>query len=212
MIDILQRSILVALIALLWILIPAVALAYWTARSKFPGKSLLEAILNLPMVLPPVAVGLILLSLFSVHGPLSGLTWLFTWKMAAVASGVMAFPLLYRSAHQAFREIPRRYEQVGKSLGAPRCKIFFQISLPLASRGIGYGAVLSFLRALGEFGATSLVAGNIPGQTQTLSLAIYSAVNRFDDSTAWSLCGLSMLVALIATWAAERFLHREVTR
>jgi molybdate transport system permease protein len=206
-------SVRVALAATLLNLLPAVVLAYILARRRFPGRSLVEAIVALPLVLPPVAVGLILLLAFSRRGFLggafesAGIPILFTWRGAAIASAVMSFPLLVRSAQQAFLDVPTRLEQIARSLGASRMRTILSVSLPLARRGIAYGLLLAFLRAMGEFGATNLVAGNIPGRTRTLSMGIYSAVQGSRDADALVLAAVSAAVSLIAVVIGERYLR-----
>ena len=216
-IDITLRTIGVGLTATLINLPFGVALAYLLARRSFTGKSLVQSLVALPMVLPPVAVGLILLLALSETSPLGraiaqglGIEIVFNWKGAALASAVMAFPLLVRSMEQAFREVPRRLEQVGATLGLGPWAIFFRISLPLAKRGLAYGSLLSFARALGEFGATSLVAGNIPGSTETLALGIYSHVINGRDGAAVVLMFVSLTIAVGAMWAGEAFLRQPV--
>ncbi len=206
-------SVRVALAASLMNLIPGVALAYLLARRRFPGHSLVEAIIALPLVLPPVAVGLILLLTFSRRGILggalesAGIPILFTWRGAAIASAVMSFPLLVRAAQQAFGEVPTRLEEIARTLGATRIRTFWSVSLPLARRGVAYGLLLAFLRAMGEFGATNLVAGNIPGRTRTLSMGIYSAVQASRDSDALALAAVSAAVSLVAVVIGERYLR-----
>jgi molybdate transport system permease protein len=203
----------VALAASFLNLVPGVALAYLLARRRFPGRSLIEAIVALPLVLPPVAVGLVLLLTFSrravIGGVLesAGVPILFTWRGAAIASAVMSFPLLVRSTQQAFDEVPVRLEQIARSLGAGRWATFWRITLPLARRGLAYGLLLAFLRAMGEFGATNLVAGNIPGRTRTLSMGIYSAVQASRDADALILAGVSAAVSLLAVVIGERYLR-----
>ena len=200
---ILLRTLGVAAVATSAILIPGVALGYLLARRSFPGKRLVQAATLLPLVLPPVAVGLLLLLLLGRRGPLGALGLVFTWKAAAVAAAVIAFPLLVRAAEQAFHGVPRTLEDVARTLGAGRMRIFFTVTMPLAWRGVVYGAALAFVRALGEFGATALVAGNIPGRTQTLALGIFAAVQNADDATALVLAGLAAAVTLAVTLAAE---------
>src|SRR5712691_1242314 len=175
-----------------------IAAAWALARRDFPGKSIFETILALPLVMPPVATGLILLRILGRRGFLGrfldealGLEIAFTWKAVVVATGVMSFPLLVRSARVAFQEVNPRLEQIARTLGANDLRVFRSITVPLAFRGILSGVVLAFARALGEFGATILVAGNIPGKTATLSLSIYQAVQLGQDATAYRLLGIS---------------------
>jgi len=192
----------------------AVALGYLLARRTFPGRSLLQALIALPMVLPPVAVGLALLILLGPRGPLGPL-WLaldvqlvFTSAAAAIAAAVVGFPLLVRACEQSFASVDRRYEQVARSLGHAPLAVFFRVTLPLARRGVLYGTLLCFTRALGEFGATALVAGLIPGQTETLALGIWSRVQLGDNAAALGLCGISFAIALASMLVAEGWLRR----
>ncbi len=185
----------------------AMALAWLLARRDWPGKTLVETIATLPLVMPPVATGLILLKLLGRRGPIGG--WLaerfgielvFTWRAVVIALAVMAFPLLLRSIRTAFEEVPRHLEEAGANLGKPPWKVFFSITLPLARRGLAAGLLLAFARALGEFGATVMVAGYIPGLTETLPLAIYRSVQLGDDSRALALAGVSAAIAFGAVW------------
>ena len=177
---------------------PGLAAAWLLARRDWPGKSLFETIVALPLVMPPIATGLILLKCFGRHGPIGG--WLyghfgidvvFTWRGVVIALGVMSFPLFVRSARVAFEEVNPRLEQIAHTLGASPWRVFHSITVPLARRGLAAGLILAFARALGEFGATIMVAGNIPGETSTLSLAIYQAVQLGEDSRAYRLLGIS---------------------
>lgn len=193
----------------------AISLGYWLARSDFRGKALVQALVALPMVLPPVAVGFALLVLLARRGPLGnvwaalGVDVVFTWWAAAVAAAVVGFPLLVRASEQAFAQIDRRYEQVSHSLGLGRLRTFFAVTLPLSRRGVLYGTILAFTRALGEFGATALVAGIIPGRTETVALGIYSRVQLGDDIGALWLCAASFAIALVAMLIAEGWLRRD---
>lgn len=204
----------VGAVATLAILPPAVALGYVLARRRFRGRSLVQAVVALPLVLPPVAVGLVLLILLGRRGPLGplwealGVDVVFTWWAAALAAGVVGFPLLVRACEQAFAEIDVRYEQMSRSLGVAPLPTFFRVTLPLARRGLLYGTLLAFTRALGEFGATALVAGILPGRTETLALGIYSRVQVGDDAGALWLCGASFALALAAMLVAEGWLRR----
>ncbi len=182
-------------------------LAWMLARRKWPGKALVETVAMMPLVMPPVATGLILLKLFGKRGAIGG--WLFenfgieiifTWKAVVIALAVMVFPLLVRSLRTAFEEVPEQMEAAGKSLGGSSWSVFRKISLPLARRGMIAGIVLSFARALGEFGATIMVAGFIPGLTETLSLSIYRSVQNGDDPRAMMLVGVSALIAFGAVF------------
>lgn len=207
MIDAFTLSLKVALVATIGAVPLALALAYLFARKEFMGKNILRSLVSLPMVLPPVAVGLLLLNLFSKDGWLSLAPILFTWKAASLAAFIMALPLFVRPAEQAFRSVPQRFEHVALSLGKSRWNVFWSVTFPLSRLGVFYGALLFFLRALGEFGATVLVAGNIPGKTQTLALAIYAHIENFEDEKAWALCALAIGISFFATLFAESFLR-----
>lgn len=203
----------VATLATLFILPPGLGVAWLLARRRFPGKSLVETLVALPLVMPPVATGLLLLKLLGRRGPVGqllsrlDLDVVFTWRGVVVAMAVMSFPLLVRGARVAFEEVNPRLEQIARTLGASDARVFVTITLPLAARGILGGTLLAFARALGEFGATILVAGNIPGKTQTLSLSIYNLVQLGRDAQAFRLLGISAAIAFAAVWASERFLR-----
>jgi molybdate transport system permease protein len=195
----------------------AVALGWLLARREFPGSSLLRALVALPMVLPPVAVGLGLLWLLGRRGPLGGL-WtafgielVFTWWAAVLAAAVVGFPLAMRACEQAFAAVDPRYEQVARSLGLSPLRSFFRVTLPLARRGVLYGTLLAFTRGIGEFGATTLVAGILPGRTETLALGIYSRVQLGEDAAAAALCAVSFGIGLASMWIGERWLRRSST-
>ncbi|HEX9669171.1 MAG TPA: molybdate ABC transporter permease subunit [Thermoanaerobaculia bacterium] len=205
----------IAALATLVILPPGLALAWLLARRTWPGKSLVETAVALPLVVPPVATGLILLELFGRRGPLGGflherlgIDVVFTWRAVVLAMAVMSFPLLVRSARTAFEGVPRRLEQIARTLGAAGPRVFFTLTLPLAARGVVGGTLLAFARALGEFGATILVAGNIPGRTSTLSLSIYQQVQLGRDDHAFRLLAVSVAVAFAAVWTGEWLLRR----
>jgi molybdate transport system permease protein len=199
-------------------LLPAIALGYLLARRRFAGRSLLQACIALPMVLPPVAVGLGLLLLLGRRGPLGaawqalGVDLVFTWGAAVLAGAVVGFPLLVRACEQAFAAVDPRYERVARSLGVAPLASFLRVTLPLARRGVAYGATLAFARALGEFGATAVVAGILPGRTETLALGIYSRILLGDDAGALVLCAASFALALATMLAAESWLQREAPR
>jgi molybdate transport system permease protein len=191
------------------------ALAWALARRDWPGKSIVETLVSLPLVMPPVATGLILLKLFGRRGPIGGFLHdkldfdvIFTWRAVLLALSVMSLPLLVRSARVAFEEVNPRLEQIARTLGAGTWRIFFTITVPLASRGILAGMILAFARALGEFGATIMIAGNIPGKTSTLSLAIFQDVQLGDDAHAFRLLGVSVVLAFAAVWFSEFLLRR----
>lgn len=188
--------------------------AWWLARYDWLGKSVVETFISLPLVMPPVATGLILLEVFGNNGighffhEHFGFEVIFTWRAVLLALGVMSFPLLVRSARVAFEEVNPRLEQIARTLGASDVRVFFTISVPLALRGIVSGMLLAFARALGEFGATIMVAGNIPGRTSTISLTIFQSVQDFQDSEAFRLLGVSVVLAFAAVWGSELVMRR----
>ncbi len=205
----------VASLAVLLILPPGIALGWLLARRRFPGKALVETVVALPLVMPPVATGLILLKLLGRRGALGGflhdrfnLDVVFTWRAVVIAMAVMSFPLLVRTARVAFEKVDPLVEKSARTLGAGRARVFFSITLPLASGGVAGGTLLAFARALGEFGATILVAGNIPGRTTTLSLAIYNLVQLGKDGEAFRLLTWAVALAFLAVWCGEAFLRR----
>lgn len=209
----------ISALSTLAILPAGLAMAWVLARKEWPGKSIVETLIALPLVMPPVATGLILLKLLGRRGPIGG--WLheqlgvdiaFTWRGVLVALGVMSFPLLVRSARAAFEEVNPRLEQIARTLGAGEWRVFLTITAPLAMRGIAAGMILAFARALGEFGATIMVAGNIPGQTSTLSLAIFQSVQLGQDSYVYTLLGISTALAFAAIWTSEYLLRRQRQR
>ncbi len=196
------------------LLVPGVAAAYLLARYRGPGRSALETLLSLPLVLPPTAVGLVLLDLLGRQRAVGswlaqhGIEVVFTWKAVVLASGVMSFPLLVRSARTAFEEVDPRLVGLARTLGCGPFAAFFRVSLPLAWRGVLAGAVLAFSRALGEFGATIMIAGNIPGRTQTLALAIFQQVQTGHDERAFALAGWTVVLAFAALWTADWIARR----
>jgi molybdate transport system permease protein len=206
-------SIVVGLAATLLILPFGITLAWLFARKEWPFKSILETFVLLPLVMPPVSTGLILLKIFGRRSPLGqwlyerGIEIVFNWKGVLIAMAVMSFPLLVRSVRTSFAEVNPRLEQIAATLGASSLKIFFVITIPLAYRGIIAGAMLAFSRALGEFGATILLAGNIPGRTQTLSLAIYNFVQLGKDPEAYVLLGITVVLAFLFVWTSEWLLR-----
>jgi molybdate transport system permease protein len=202
----------------LLILPGGIALAWLLARRDWPGKSVIETLVALPLVIPPVATGLILLKLFGRRGAVGGflentLGWqvVFSWRGVILATAIMSFPLLVRTARVAFESVNPRLENVARTLGSGPWRVFTSITLPLAARGIAAGAVLAFARALGEFGATIMVAGFIPGETATLSLSIYHLVQLGRDAEAFRLLGVSLIIAFSAVWVSERFVRRHAT-
>jgi molybdate transport system permease protein len=197
------------------LILPAgVPLAWLLARRRFRGRAILEALVTMPLVVPPVATGLLLLVLFSRRGVLGafleriGIDVVFTWKAVVLAMAVMGLPLLVRTARAGFEQVNTRYESVAATLGASPLRVFFTISLPLAWPAVVAGAVLAFARALGEFGATIVVAGSIPGVTRTLAVAIYGYTENGQDRQALALVAISIAVAFVALWISNRLVER----
>jgi len=196
------------------ILPPALLLAWLLARRSWPGKSLVETLVTLPLVMPPVATGLLLLQLFGRRRALGsfldrhGIDIVFTWRGVVIAMMVMSLPLLLRAARTAFEEVNPRLEQMAETLGASPIRVFFTITLPLARRGVTGGILLAFARAVGEFGATILVAGDIPGRTRTIALTIYERVQLGHDESAYRMVAVSAIVAFAALWISETLLRR----
>jgi len=204
-------SLRVGLVATLAALPIAFAIAWLLARGRFPGKILIEAIVYLPLVVPPVVTGWFLLLAFAPGGPLGVLSGgiLFRWTGAAIAAGVMALPLMVRAIRLSIEAVDRRLEGAARTLGAGPWRVFRTITLPLSLPGVLAGTVLGFARSLGEFGATITFVSNVPGQTQTLPLAIYAALQRPDgDAIALRLSALSVAVALAALVASELLARR----
>jgi molybdate transport system permease protein len=186
-----------------------VAAAALLAGRRGPGRTVLDTVFSLPLVLPPTAVGVVLLDTFSRATPLgsalaaAGIQIAFDWKGVVLATAVMSFPLLVRSALTAFEEVDPRLVGLARTLGCGPLQAFFRVTLPLAWRGVLAGTVLAFARALGEFGATVMLAGNIPGRTQTLALAIFHETQLGHDDRARVLAGVTALLAFLALWSAE---------
>ena len=188
-------------------IILGITIGFLLARKRFPGRELLDTVLTLPMVLPPTVMGYYLLVLLGKRGVIG--QWLestldirliFTWQGAAIAAAVVTFPLIVKPTRAAFEGVNPQLEQAARVLGLPETAVFWRITLPLAWRGILAGILLTFARALGEFGATLMVAGSIPGQTQTLSIAVYEAVQAGDDGLANQLVALISLVCIVILW------------
>jgi len=214
-IEVLLVTLRVAAGATALVALPAIALGHALARRAFPGRSVVETLVALPLVLPPTAIGYLLLELFARHGPLGSETLgfdpgvLFSLRGAILASAVVSFPLAARTARVAFEGVEPRLEHMGRSLGLSRTATFARITLPLARRGLLAALLLGFSRALGEFGATVIVAGNIPGRTQTLALAIFSDIQLSDTRHALQLVGLCVVLAFATVFAVERLLRRD---
>ncbi len=192
-------------------------LAWLLARRRWRGKTLVETLITLPLIMPPVATGLLLLKFCGRRGPLGSflaehfnVDIVFTWRAVLIAAAVMSFPLLVRAARVGFENVDIQLEEIATTLGAGRWRILFSVTLPLAARAIAAGIVLAFARAVGEFGATILLAGNIPGRTTTLSLKIYEAVQLGNDAAAYRLVLICALIAFGAVLLTER-LAKSVT-
>ena len=212
--EVLATTLRVSLVATLIVAPVGIAVGHALARRGFPGKSVVETLVALPLVLPPTAIGYLLLVLFARSGVLGERALgfdpgiLFTWRAAVIASSVVALPLVARTARTAFEEVDPRLELMARTLGLSRARTFLAVTLPLARRGLLAAIGLGFGRALGEFGATVIVAGNIPGRTQTLALAIFSEIQLGDTGAALRLVAITIAIALLLTWGIERLLRR----
>ncbi len=205
--DALRLSILVTATATVLIVAAGLPLALLLARRRFRGQTLLETLILLPLVLPPTVVGYYLLLFLGRNGPL--VRWLdvqllFTWGAAALASAIVGLPLLVQAARAAFAGVDRSLENAARTLGSSELEVFWRVTLPLARRGVLAGLALAAARALGEFGATLMVAGNIPGRTQTLPLAIYDAVQNRNYAAANAMVLVMTAVAFLTLWAVRQ--------
>ena len=203
----------VAGVATLSAFLAGVALAFLLAKGRFRGKEWLDAFLTLPLVLPPTVLGYYLIVLVGRNGWIGrrlyeafGVTLMFTWQGAALAAAIVSLPLVLKSARAAFEGVDQNLEKAALTLGLSKADVFFRVSFPLAWRGILAGTMLAFARAMGEFGATLMIAGNLPGKTQTLSLAVYSAVQAGNDSLAATLVLITSLVCIIVLVSSGRIL------
>jgi molybdate transport system permease protein len=214
----LALSLKVALWATAINLVLGVAVAFGLSRWRSRARELVDAILTLPLVLPPTVLGYYLLVLLGRRGVFGawldhlGIELVFTWQGAVIASTLVAFPLVLKAARAAFESVDPQLENAARVLGLREAAVFFRVSLPLAARGITAGALLAFARALGEFGATLMIAGNLPGRTQTLSVAIYAAVQAGDDRSAGIMVAVTSVTCvaalLLASWLAPNPLGR----
>jgi len=200
-------------------LVLGIALAYLFSRKNFWGKEVLDAILTLPMVMPPTVLGYYLLVVLGQQGVIGqflkeyfGIHLIFTWQGAVIAASIVSFPLIFKGARAAFESLEPQYEQAAKVLDVSNTAIFFRVTLPLAWRGILAGALLSFARAAGEFGATLMVAGSIQGKTQTLSIAVYEAVQAGQDDTANFLVLLTSVVCMSVLLVSGRLMPGRLAR
>jgi molybdate transport system permease protein len=192
-------------------LVLGVAVGWLLARKRFVGRDLLDALLTLPMVMPPTVLGYYLLVLIGRRGPIGawlesnfGINLIFTWQGAVIAATVVAFPLVFKAARAAFESVEPQYEQAARVLGQSELALFFRVTLPLAWRGTLAGVLLAFARATGEFGATLMVAGSIPGKTQTLSIAVYEAVQAGQDEVANFLVLVTSVTCIAVLLAAGK--------
>ena len=204
----------VALIATLIAGVVGIALGWWMSRRRFQGTNVVDAILMLPMVLPPTVIGYYLIVLIGRNGVLGqyldrwfGINLIFTWQGAVIAASVVSFPLVYKGARAAFEEVDGRFANAARTLGAGEFEVFVRIALPLAMRGIAAGLMLTFARAMGEFGATLMIAGNLPGKTQTLSIAVYEAVQAGNDQLALWLTLVISVVCISVLVVSSRLLR-----
>ncbi len=210
-------SVKVAVVAALASLPVGVAVAWLLARKRFPGKALLDALVHLPLVLPPVVMGYALLVMFGNQGPLGrwlhdtlGITLAFRWTGAALACAVMGFPLMVRAIRLSIENVDRKLEQAAATLGAAPWRVFLTVTLPLAWPGLVAGAALAFAKALGEFGATITFVSAIPGETQTLSAAIYGLMQvPGGEAGIWRLAVVSLLISLGALLLSEWLVRRQ---
>lgn len=215
-----RLSLLVGGVATLGMLPIAFALAWLLARTDFPGKVILDGIIHLPLVVPPVVTGWVLLLVFAPDGPMGGplerwfgVSVMFRWTGAAIAAGIMALPLMVRAMRLSIEAVDQRLEQAARTLGAGRWRAFATITLPLALPGILAGVVLGFARSLGEFGATITFVSNVPGETQTLPLAIYAALQQpGGEAIVWRLAAISVGLSLAALVVSEAVARRQGRR
>jgi len=195
-----------------------VATAYALSRWRSPLRDLIDSILTLPLVLPPTVLGYYLLVLLGKRGLIGswlsalGIELVFTWQGAVIASTIVAFPLVLKASRSAFEQVDMQLENAARVLGVSEAGVFFRISLPLATRGISAGVLLAFARALGEFGATLMIAGNLPGRTQTLSVAIYEAVQAGDDNTATLMVVITSITCVALLLIAGRLVPGQSPR
>ncbi len=212
--DAVRLSLAIAAGATVLVALPGIALGYVLARHEFRGRSVVETLAALPLYCPPTAIGFLLLELLRRDGPLGADTLgldpgiLLTWRGAVLASACMSFPLVARTARVAFEGVPTRLESMAGSLGASRWQVARRVTLPLARGGLIAALLVGFSRALGEFGATIVVAGNIPGRTQTLATGIFDALQVGNDGRALQLAALSVVLGFGAVWTSEWLLRR----
>jgi len=207
-------SLRVASLATLFAFVFGVVGAFLLARAQIAGKNILDAILTLPLVLPPTVLGYYLIVLLGRNGWIGrwlreafGVSLIFTWQGAVVACAIVSLPMVFKSARAAFEGVDQNYEYAARTLGLSEIAIFFRVSFPLAWRGILAGTMLAFARAMGEFGATLMIAGNLPGKTQTLSMAVYSAVQAGNDRLATTLVAIMSVVCVGILYLSGKLLN-----
>lgn len=206
----------VAVVATFFAFVTGILLAFVLAKYRFRGRDWLDAFLTLPLVLPPTVLGYYLIVVVGRNGWIGhwlyenlGISLMFTWQGAALAAAVVSFPLVFKSARAAFETVDHNLEKAARTLGLSEAGVFFRVSFPLAWRGILAGTMLTFARAMGEFGATLMIAGNLPGKTQTLSLAVYSAVQSGNDSLAANLVVITSVVCMLVVVSSGKMFKTE---
>jgi molybdate transport system permease protein len=204
----------VALIATLIAGAAGIGLGWWMSRRRFLGQGVLDAVLMLPMVLPPTVLGYYLIVLIGRNGVFGqyldrwfGINLIFTWQGAVIAASIVSLPLIYKAARASFEDVDHRFAHAARTLGAGELEVFLRVTLPLAVRGIAAGLMLAFARAMGEFGATLMIAGNLPGKTQTLSIAVYDAVQAGNDAQALWLTLVISVVCIVVLVISGRLLQ-----
>lgn len=207
----LKLSLLVSCLATGIVGISGIALAYLFATKKFPGKNILDACLTIPIILPPTVIGYLLILMVGRTGfigrflyEVTGISIIFTWKAAVLAASVVSFPLMYRTGKAAIESVDRDFIYASYTLGHSQMETFFRIVLPLARKGILAGLILAFARSMGEFGATLMIAGNIPGRTETMPLAIYTATNSGNDLQAAILVTILTVVSILVLYLIQK--------
>jgi molybdate transport system permease protein len=214
-VEVLRNTLLWAALATALVMVPGTMVAYLLARRDFRGKRIVSTLFSLPLVLPPTAVGYLLLRTFAVDGPLGrdtlgiDLDVILSWKAVVIACAVMATPLVVRTARVSFEGVDPRYEDMARTLGHGRAATFLRYTLPMARRGLMAALILGFTRAVGEFGATIILAGNIPGRTQTLATAIFSAQQAGRESEANVLLVIALVAGFVAVYASEALAQKQ---
>lgn len=215
-VEVLRNTLFWAALATALVMVPGTLVAYLLARRDFRGKRIVSTLFSLPLVLPPTAVGYLLLRLFSFDGPLGrdtigiDLDVILSWKAVVIACAVMATPLVVRTARVSFEAVDPRYEDMARTLGHGRAATFLRYTLPMARRGLMAALILGFTRAVGEFGATIILAGNIPGRTQTLATAIFSAQQAGREGEANALLMVALVAGFVAVYASEALSQKQI--